>query len=277
MKPIIKIASTTTPDGSELVLSKHDRDYTFTVNREKLMSSRKHESECELARLGCERIKDWRNPAVLIGGLGMGYTLRTALDLLEGAMATVEVAELLPAVVRWNRDIIGDLAGHPLRDKRVVVRVDDVFKVLKKSPNTYDSIMLDIDNGTSAITDSNNDRLYTRAGINAIIGALHLKGSVSFWAADCDKRFKRLLNSCGLYAHFFRAPSHAGGKNRPHCIWVASRSKFSLPPLPEIPERGRGKRREVPSVLSPAPEKQWRHGEALPPSNKNPVDPVNPV
>ncbi len=233
MKPRKKIASAKTPDGSELQLMQHDADFTLTVNREDLMSSRKHESECELARLGCLRVKEHRNPSVLIGGLGMGYTLRTALDLLE-PKATVDVAELLPDVVRWNRDIIGHLADHPLRDKRVNLKIVDVIKVLKESPNTYDSIMLDIDNGTSAVTDSSNERLYTRTGIDLISDALHQKGCAFLWAANCDKRIKHLLQRSGLNVRYFRSATYPGGKSRPHCIWAASKNKLSLPPMPEL-------------------------------------------
>jgi len=230
VKPVVKIASTPTPDGGELVLFQHDHDFFMSINREELMSSRRHESELELARLGCARVAHHRSPNVLIGGLGFGYTLRAALDTLQ-PNATVTVAELLHEVVRWNREIIGELAGHPLHDKRVVVQTRDVVDILKNSPNTFDAIMLDIDNGTTAITAVNNDKLYNKDGIRTIVGALHSKACFSVWSASCEREFKRLLQSLKLEVRYFRSATHPGGRSRPHCIWVASRDKRSLPPL----------------------------------------------
>ena len=129
MKPIEQLATAKAPDGGQLVLSRHDGDYSISVDRQELMTSRQHESELELARLGCANLTESRNPNVLIGGLGMGYTLRQALDMLQ-PKASVVVAELIADVVAWNRNILGELAGHPLHDKRVVVKTCDVCELI---------------------------------------------------------------------------------------------------------------------------------------------------
>ena len=227
MKPRIQIAATRTPDGSEVVLYRHDRDFTITVDRQELMMSRAHESELALARIGCARVAGHRNPRVLIGGLGMGYTLRQALDMLKPD-ATVVVAELLPEVVRWNHDYLGDLTGHPLRDRRVAVRIGDVAGLIRASPNAFDALLLDIDNGTSAVTDAGNDRLYTREGIRSCLGALHAKGCLAVWSAFRDVRFERRLRQERLHVRQFRVAARQGGKTRSCGIWLASRDPSAV-------------------------------------------------
>ncbi len=228
MKPTIQIAETKTPDGSPLALFEHDGDFMIRVNGQALMSSRAHESELELARLGCLRIKERQNPRVLIGGLGMGYTLRQTLDMLN-PLAEVVVAELLPEVVRWNRERFGHLTDHPLRDKRVTMKTCDVLKIVRKSPHGFDAILLDVDNGPDAMTDAGNDKLYGRKGIQTLLGALHEQGCLSIWSATIDRSFERRLQQERLHVRQFRVAAHKGGKTRSRCIWVASRDAQSLP------------------------------------------------
>jgi spermidine synthase len=228
MKPTIKIASTQTRENNELRLYEHDGDYSIMVDGHELMSSRQTESELELARLGCDRISERRAPVVLIGGLGMGFTLRQTLDMLQPD-ATVIVAELLPDVVKWNRDIIGHLADHPLRDKRVTIRTMNVATVMAKSKNGFDAIMLDVDNGPEAMTTSANNKLYTKSGINNCLYALHSKGCLSIWSASKDLSFESRLRRANLFVRAFHVAKRKNGKNRPRCIWVASREKRSLP------------------------------------------------
>jgi spermidine synthase len=164
LKTKVQIATTSAPDGSRLALYQHAKDFIITVDSHDLMVSRAHESELELARLGCSHIAGHPTPKVLIGGLGMGYTLRQTLDLL-GSRATVVVAELLPEIVRWNRDYLGDLTNHPLRDNRVVLKIDDVANVIRQSPGVFDAVLLDVDNGPHAITDVRNSQVYSQEGI----------------------------------------------------------------------------------------------------------------
>ncbi len=229
MKPILPIATTQTPDGRCLALCRHDRDYSITVDRQELMSSRANESERALARLGCERIAARQDPTVLIGGLGMGFTLRETLDLLQ-PRAKVVVAELLPEVVRWNREILGELTGHPLRDPRVTVRVGDVIELVRKAKHAFDAILLDIDNGPGAVTSAGNDWLYGRTGIQACLQALHAKGCLSIWSATVDPQFERRLRQEGLHVERHGVPAYKGGKSGARQIWVASLDPRSLQP-----------------------------------------------
>ncbi len=213
-------------------LYKHDSDFFITVNREQLMSSREHESELELARLACERLADRREPTVLIGGLGMGYTLRQTLNILQ-PNAKVIVAELMPEIVRWNRDIIGDLTDHPLRDKRVTVKTMDVAIIMAQAPHQFDAIMLDVDNGPEAMTDSANTRLYSRAGIRGCFRALHQKGCLAVWSASKDISYEKRLRREQLHVRAFHVAKTKSGKSRPRCIWVASQNRNSLPQYEE--------------------------------------------
>ena len=241
MKPIKQIATATTPDGSVLVLNERDGDFTINVDRQELMSSRRHESEVQLAKLGCHNMKRNNQPNVLVGGLGMGYTLRAALDMLKPA-AKITVSELLPEVVEWNKKYLGELTDNALNDKRVTVKVGDVVELLKESSSCFDSILLDIDNGPAAITNIANARLYNRNGINTIINALSEKGCVAFWSSGRDKTFEKRLKKFGLISRFFKVPVYKGAKACPVCILVASREFTSLPPLP--PPRVREKKEE---------------------------------
>jgi spermidine synthase len=167
----------------------------------------------------------------------MGYTLRQTLDMLR-SKAKVTVAELMPDIVRWNRDILGHLTDHPLRDKRVNVQVKDVMKIIGNAKHEFDAILLDVDNGPEAITDSANNRLYSGAGIRACINALTAKGCLAVWSASKDISFEKRLRRERLHVRAFHVPKRKGGKSRPRCIWVASRDRSSLPePLPSYLDR----------------------------------------
>ena len=222
VKPNIRLAATVAPGGVEVALYQHDADFIITADRQDLMLSRAHESELELARLGCARLAGQRNPAVLISGLGMGYTLRQTLDMLRH-QATVVVAELLPEVVRWNRDYLGGLNNHPLRDRRVVVRIGDVADVIRQSPDTFDAVLLDVDNGPSAMTDVRNDRLYSREGIRSCANSLRAGGCLAVWSALDDPPFGRRLRQEHLHVRSFRVSAYRGARSRHCCIWIATR------------------------------------------------------
>ncbi len=230
MKPTLQIATTRTPDGEVLALYRHDADYSIKVERQELMTSRAHESELELARLGCQRLLSQQTPTVLIGGLGMGFTLRQTLDLLQPG-ATVVVSELIPDVVTWNRDFLGELNGHPLRDPRVVLKIGDVMELIRKSEQAFDAILLDVDNGPEALTSAGNDRLYSREGIAACMRALHAKGCLSVWSGAIDNAFERRLRQADLFFRRFHVPAYKGGKARSRCVWVIARNPRSLPPV----------------------------------------------
>jgi spermidine synthase len=237
MKPTLKIATTTTPDGELLTLVQHDADFSMKVGCQELMTSRAHESELELARLGCARIAARQNPTVLIGGLGMGYTLRQTLDLLQPD-ATVVVSELIPDVVQWNRDYLGQLANHPLRDPRVVLKVCDVMSLIQQSEHAFDAIMLDVDNGPEALTAAGNDRLYSRQGLQACMRALHAKGCLAVWSGAIDNTFERRLKAENLFFRLFHVPVYKGGKALARCVWLIASDPRSLPPE-EVKAKGK--------------------------------------
>ena len=228
MKPRVKIATARTPDGGEMVLFQHGRDFSITINGQDLMLSRQHESELELARLGCAHLADRKAASILIGGLGMGYTLRQALDMLSPD-ARVVVDELLDAVVEWNREFLGDLNGHPLGDERVALKTGDVVELISNCRRKFDAILLDIDNGPGAMTDSGNRRLYGHEGIRACRRALREKGCLAVWSAEPSKKFERLLMSCSFQVRRFRVSTYKGSKSQSRFVWVASEDKKILP------------------------------------------------
>jgi len=135
MKPRVKISEARTPDGGIVELYKHDRDFFIKINGQDLMHSRHHESELELARLGCKHLTDCQAASVLIGGLGMGYTLRQTLDLLD-PRANVVVGELMEVIVEWNREFFGELNSQPLVDERVELKTGDVVEIITNSNKT---------------------------------------------------------------------------------------------------------------------------------------------
>ena len=248
MKPKIKIASAQTPDGGEMLLYQHDRDFLIEIDGEDLMLSRHHESELELARLGCAHLAGRKAPSILIGGLGMGYTLRQALDML-GPDAEVLVGELLEAVVEWNRRFLGELNGRPLEDKRVVLETANIVGLIARSKNRFDAILLDVDNGPSAMTYSGNSRLYGYEGIMNCRSALRKKGCLAVWSAGPCKEYEELLVHCGFHVLRYRVPAYKGSKSLSRFVWVASESKSILPPgggEPRPPQKSgrRGRKRK---------------------------------
>lgn len=204
------LGQTRTPEGEELTLTRQGSEFVILASGRSLMSSRMHGSEEALATFACGRARTLDEPSVLVGGLGMGFTLRATLDLLP-ADARVVVAELVPAVVDWNRGPLGPLAGHPLKDKRVVVDVNDVAATLRASPSQFDAVLLDVDNGPTAFTASHNSGLYDDRGLAAARAALKPEGVLAVWSAREDRRFEQRLRYGG-----FGSPSNvcAGGSRR---------------------------------------------------------------
>jgi spermidine synthase len=192
VKPFELLGQTRSPDGTVMKLIRRGDEYIILVDGAILMSSRMHGSEEALATFACQRVRALEQPSVLIGGLGMGFTLRAILDLLPQD-ATVVVAELVPAVVEWNRGPLGPLARHPLQDKRVRVETGDVIVTLSARPGQFDAVLLDVDNGPSAFTASNNAGLYDKRGIAAARAALKTEGVLAVWAAQDDRKFAQRL------------------------------------------------------------------------------------
>ena len=210
----------TMPDGEEMVLLRWDKHVAIEVGGKTLMSSHEHGSEDELGRLVGGQVSAVAKPRVLIGGLGLGFTLRAALDCLP-ATARVVVAELMPQVVRWNREIFGHYAKHPLKDPRVQVTVADVARVIERRAR-YDAILLDVDNGPDALTRTNAG-LYKRAGLTRARTALRKGGLLAVWSAFPSKTFTKWLTSVGFEVEVKRAaPTTPGGPR--YYIWLAHRT-----------------------------------------------------
>ena len=209
-------------------LYQHDRDFSIKINGLELMNSRQHESEQELARLGCAHLVGRQAPCVLIGGLGLGYTLRQALDLL-GPDASVMVSELLPAVVDWNREYLRELNNRPLEDTRAQIIPGDIFQLISQSTGRFDAILLDVDNGPVAMTDSGNQRLYSAAGVQACQRALRKQAVLAIWSTEQNKDFEQILISCGFRVRRYRVKAYPASSSKPLFIWVAALDEALLP------------------------------------------------
>jgi spermidine synthase len=210
--------------GGELRLFGRDNEFAIRIagGQGDLMNSRTHGSEDALGQLACEPLHDQAAPRVLIGGLGMGFTLAAALACLP-ADAEVIVAELVPGVVGWNRDVLGGCAGHPLRDPRVRVESADVGELIRVASAEFDAILLDVDNGPEGLTHPANDRLYTLEGLSAAYHALRPSGTLAVWSVSPARAFVKRIQSVGFVVVERRVRAHRGKGSR-HIIWLASRT-----------------------------------------------------
>jgi spermidine synthase len=221
--PWILLDSAPVPgNGGELRLYRRGDEFSIkVVGRGELMNSRVHGSEDALAEETCARLVDGIAPELLIGGLGMGFTLAAALRHL-GERGRVVVAELLPAVVAWNRGPLGAAAGYPLEDVRVSVHEGDVARVLKLGQQAFDAILLDVDNGPEGLTRRQNDWLYGINGLSAAYAALRPQGVLAVWSAGPDPDFVQRLRKVGFEVEELRVRAH-GSKGARHIIWLARR------------------------------------------------------
>ncbi|MCK4509547.1 MAG: hypothetical protein KAU27_13435 [Desulfuromonadales bacterium] len=209
-------------DGGELQLFKCDAEYSISIDgTNTLMSTWAHQSEDALAELACRKIVGRAQPRVLIGGLGMGFTLAAALRHL-GADAEVVVAELVPGVVAWNRGVLGKYADHPLQDERTTVREGDVAKVMRAKRKAYDAILLDVDNGPKGLTRKKNDWLYSSDGLITAYEALRPEGILAVWSAAPSRNFMERLRKVGFKVKQSRV-SEQDNKGDLHAIWLAER------------------------------------------------------
>jgi spermidine synthase len=209
-------------DGGEMRLHQRGSEYSIRVGGYELMNSRVHASEDALASLTCERIAGRPNVRVLIGGLGMGCTL---LGVLEGLApnSDVVVAELVPEVVAWHRGPLSVVSANALDDPRVTVREVDVARVIAAERSAYDAILLDVDNGPSALTAKHNDWLYGATGLRAAFAALKAGGILAVWSAGPDPAFTRRLQQAGFESEEVRVRGRARGKGSRFLIWLAQR------------------------------------------------------
>ena len=221
MKPFRNLAQTRTPDGSQFSLHEHDGEYFMKLNGRQLMSTTSTTSELLLAELPCKGLRGRADTCVLIGGLGLGFSLRRVLELV-GKHATVQVTELLPEVVAWNREFLGAVNGALLDDRRVKVIVGDVFEVIRRAGKaSYDAILLDVDNGPTSFVQPKNSRLYDRHGFGLIARSLKPGGKVAFWSACEEPAFVYSLSRAGFKTEAFPAKAHERAKRAAHVIYVA--------------------------------------------------------
>ena len=209
-------------DGGEIRLYRRGSEFSIRVGGYELMNSRVHASEDALAEIVCARVQ--RPARVLIGGLGMGYTLAAMLRGLD-AKSDVVIAELVPAVVAWNRGPLAPLAGHPLDDPRVMVREEDVARVIRAERSAFDAIVLDVDNGPSALTAKTNDQLYGLRGLQNAAAALRPNGILAVWSAGPDPAFTKRLQQAGFSAEEVRVRSRGKAGGSRFLIWLATRAR----------------------------------------------------
>jgi spermidine synthase len=217
-------ASIPNTDQSLILFQGKDDFFIKLTGGLELMSSRKHASEDALGSIPCKRLKHPETARVLIGGLGMGFTLAAVLAEV-GAKAEVTVAELIPEVVDWNRGPLGDRSGQPLDDPRTRIHIGDVAKLLRESRACFDVIALDVDNGPEGLTKSGNDWLYSMQGISAAQDALSADGILAYWSVDPDPAFHDRLRRCGFMVDEMTVFAH-GKKGARHTIWLASVNNY---------------------------------------------------
>jgi spermidine synthase len=224
MKPNITLAETKTPNGARMTLVEHDGSYCIRVNGQQLMHSSVSTSEIELGRLGCEKHPN-RGAAtrVLIGGLGLGFTLKSVLEH-TGPKAMVHVCELFPEIVAWNRSYLAGLNGGSLADRRVTVLEQDVRAVIRGAARTpYDAIILDIDNGTTAMVKDENNALYGESGLQQIAQALRAGGRAAIWSACPDAVLEKRLKKTGFQVQAVPAKLYAQAKRAAYMIYLADK------------------------------------------------------
>lgn len=208
MKPLERLGEAKTPDGTMLQLYRHDGAYLIRADGVELMSTRRHLSEDKLAEVACAPLKTRRGVRVLIGGLGLGFTLREALRHL-GPDAEVVVAELVTEVIAWNANPDYALSAEAMADPRVRIVHDDVSNVLRKNAGGFDAIMLDTDNGPEGMIMKENSRLYAVRGIANTMAALRSGGTITYWSVGDDPDFERSLKNAGLEVKVMKVRAHA--------------------------------------------------------------------
>ena len=221
MKKWNMIDAALTPDGKTISLREHDGTYAIRVDGDELMSTRRNASEVKLAELACAHARQLRAARVLIGGLGFGFTLKAALAALAPD-ATVTVVELLASVIAWNKNPAFPLAEEAVSDPRVVLLQRDVAEVIREFPRTFDSILLDVDNGPVALSTAGNQRLYERAGVEMTYAALRPGGCLAVWSAAPNPVYEKVLRRAGFELEVQRCQAHAGSGGW-HTLFIGHR------------------------------------------------------
>jgi spermidine synthase len=226
--PWVLLDSAPVPGGSrELRLLRRGAEFSIRLGRDELMNSRLSGSEEALATTACERIKSRKAPRLLIGGLGMGFTLRAALSAL-GPDAGIVVAELVPAVIRWARGPMIEVFGDSLADPRVRIHEGDVSQLIRSGPATFDAILLDVDNGPEGLTRDANDVLYDLQGLRAARMALRPGGVLAVWAARPDVKFTQRLRQADFDVDEIKVRANKARAGAKHTIWIATRDSRDM-------------------------------------------------
>ncbi len=224
MKPWRILGQSRAASGGELFLCERDGEYLLRIDGWELMASSKSGSEEAMADIGCRHIRNRPDANVLVSGLGMGYSLRATLDTLH-PQARVTVAEFVPEIVEWHRGPLGPLAGNPVDDPRVTVHVGDVKEVLERGPDTFDAILLDLDNGPTCFIDTGPDALYGPTGLRTIHRALRGEtGVLVIWSAGPDIRFEKRMRQCGFQVESVVSSARKGGKGAKHVLFVGRKA-----------------------------------------------------
>lgn len=223
MRPRVLLDTADVPGGGQLKLYRRDGEFSIMLGGNELMNSRLSGSEEALATLACARMPKGPCPAVLIGGLGMGFTLRAALAVLP-AGAQVDVVELVPAVIAWTRGPMAEIFAGSLDDPRVAVIEGDVTDVIRARPGAYDAVLLDVDNGPDGLTRESNDRLYDARGLQAARTALRPGGVLAVWSSAPDRGFTARLRRAGFAVSEEMVRAHAGRGGARHVIWLAAKA-----------------------------------------------------
>ena len=211
------------PGGAELRLMRRGTEYSIMLGQIELMNSRLSGSEEALATITCERIRSRERPRILIGGLGMGFTLRAALARL-GTEARITVAELVPPVLAWARGPLAEIFGKSLTDPRVDVREADVGRLIRSGQSGFDAILLDVDNGPEGLTRKANDALYSVEGLSAAHAALRPGGVLAVWSSGPNLNFTRRLRKVGFGVDLVRVNANGARGGPRHLIWIATRA-----------------------------------------------------
>ena len=220
MIPLELIDTADLPDGGTLRLMRRGQDYMILFGRNELMSSRLRGSEEALATLAYERLRGHSRPHMLIGGLGMGFTLRAALAVLPPD-ARITVSELVPKIVDWAKGTLSHLFDDSLEDPRVAIDVGDVYALIAGARESYDAILLDVDNGPDGLIHAANDRLYGKQGLRAAYAALRPGGVLAIWSAYPDIVFADRVRRTGFLVDEVKVRATGGRKGAHHVIWVA--------------------------------------------------------
>jgi spermidine synthase len=228
MIPWVHIDTAPIPGGGELRLKRRGAEFSISLGGNELMNSRLSASEEALATLPCGRLRDRERASVLIGGLGMGFTLRAALGVL-GPKARVVVAELVPGVVAWARGPMAEIFHGSLDDPRVEIHEGDVGLLIGRAHERYDAILLDVDNGPEGFTTGANDALYGPAGLASARRALRPGGILAVWSAVPDRAFESRLRRTGFAVEVEKVRAHAGRSGSRHVIWLATRPGGARP------------------------------------------------